>query len=151
MSMIDESRSRLALVTGATGYIGGRLVPELLAAGFRVRVLVRRPELLRDRPWVEDVDVAPGDAADEAALAAALAGVDVAYYLLHSLVEGDGFDRIEQEMAKGFGRQAKLARRWKDRVPGRVGTPSRHAVSPPGVSTASGRDPSWLWRSDRRA
>jgi len=105
----DMRVKRLALVTGATGYIGGRLVPELLAAGFRVRVLARKPRQLRDRPWANDVEVTEGDAADEQRLAAALEGVDVAYYLLHSLVEGEGFDQVEQDMAFGFGRQANLA------------------------------------------
>lgn len=104
------TKTRLALVTGASGYIGGRLVPELLAAGFQVRVLSRRPSQLRDRPWVDRVQVAEGDAADGAALAKALSDVDVAYYLLHSLVEGAGFEQVEEQMASGFGREAARAR-----------------------------------------
>jgi len=54
----------LALVTGATGYIGGRLVPELLAAGIRVRMMARHPRHLADRPWRDRVEVVQGDAAD---------------------------------------------------------------------------------------
>lgn len=107
--MTNSAEPRLILVTGATGYIGGRLVPELLEAGYRVRVLARRPEQLRDRPWASQVELAAGDANDEAALGSALAEVDVAYYLLHSLVEGSGFDTIEEQMADGFGRQARKA------------------------------------------
>lgn len=52
-----SSDSALCLVTGATGYIGGRLVPELLSAGHRVRVMARHPEGLADRPWADDVEM----------------------------------------------------------------------------------------------
>jgi uncharacterized protein YbjT (DUF2867 family) len=77
--------SPLALVSGATGYIGGRLVPQLLAAGFRVRVVARRPRNPADRPWFDQVDIVQGDAADTDSLAQALSGVNVAYSLIHSL------------------------------------------------------------------
>ena len=53
--------SSLVLVTGATGYIGGRLVPELLDAGYRVRVLARTPAKLSGEPWLADVEVQLGD------------------------------------------------------------------------------------------
>ena len=79
------ANSQLCLVTGPTGYIGGRLVPALLAAGKRVRVFARHPERLRDMPWVGDVEIIAGDANDPIAVANALDGVDVACYLLHSL------------------------------------------------------------------
>ncbi len=65
---------RTCLVTGATGYIGGRLVPELLAAGHRVRVMTRSPERLRDHPWAGQVEIVRGDAADADQVAAACAG-----------------------------------------------------------------------------
>lgn len=97
---------RLALVTGASGYIGGRLVPELLDSGFSVRVLARDPTRLVGRPWYGQVAVVAGDAADVDALSRALADVDVAYYLLHSLVEGAGFEHAEEAMAEAFGRVA---------------------------------------------
>ena len=58
--------SPLCLVTGATGYIGGRLVPELLAAGCRVRVLARHPDRLRDHPWTDDVEIVQADVSDPA-------------------------------------------------------------------------------------
>ncbi len=97
----------LCLVTGATGYIGGRLVPELLAAGHEVRVLARHPERLVDRTWVNDVQVVSGDAGDPDAVRAALKGVDVAYYLMHSLMAGDGFHDVEVLLARIFGTTAR--------------------------------------------
>src|SRR4051812_16744883 len=89
----DAMTDRLALVTGATGYIGGRLVPELLAAGFRVRCLARSPGKLRDRPWFEDVELVAGDAGSVDDVTKAGDGVDVAYYLVHSLGGGPDFGR----------------------------------------------------------
>jgi len=100
------SEGALCLVTGATGYIGGRLVPELLAAGMRVRVLARHPERLRDTPWFDEVEIVRGDATSEADDRRALAGVDVAYFLLHSLDTGPGFARAETQMASTFGAAA---------------------------------------------
>lgn len=102
-----EHHAKLALVTGATGYIGGRLVPELLEAGYRVRVLARHPERLRDTTWHDQVDISEGDAGDPMALREAMAGVDVAYYLLHSLQLGPGFAEVERNMAKLFGVTAR--------------------------------------------
>jgi uncharacterized protein YbjT (DUF2867 family) len=104
-----ENHQRRALVTGATGYIGGRLVPELLAAGFTVRVLARSPDRLRDHPWADRIEVVAGDATDPAAVARAMADVDVAYYLLHSLVEGEGFEGTEASMATLFAESARGA------------------------------------------
>jgi uncharacterized protein YbjT (DUF2867 family) len=98
----------LCLVTGASGYIGGRLVPELLEAGHRVRVLARRPETLRDHPWIGDVEVVRGDASDAASLGPAMAGVDVAYYLIHALGTR-GFERTDRETARTFGDAAREA------------------------------------------
>jgi uncharacterized protein YbjT (DUF2867 family) len=91
------------LVTGATGYIGGRLVPELLAAGYDVRVLARRPERLDERPWRTRIEVAEGDASDPATLARALDGIDVAYYLIHSLGTGRRFEERDRRTALAFG------------------------------------------------
>jgi uncharacterized protein YbjT (DUF2867 family) len=81
-----DSGRPLILVTGATGYIGGRLVPRLLAAGHRVRCLSRNPDRLAGRPW-PGVELVKGDVSDEASLAAALEGVAQAYYLVHAMGE----------------------------------------------------------------
>jgi uncharacterized protein YbjT (DUF2867 family) len=102
--------SRLALVTGATGYIGGRLVPELLAAGFRVRVMARRPRNLADRPWHDQVEIVQGDAADTRSLSQALSGVDVAYYLIHSLGTGADFEALDRRHARSFASVARACR-----------------------------------------
>lgn len=82
-SLMEPDRP-LILVTGATGYIGGRLVPRLLAAGHKVRCLARNPDRLADRPWPA-VQVVQGDVSDPASLAAALQGVAQAYYLVHAM------------------------------------------------------------------
>jgi uncharacterized protein YbjT (DUF2867 family) len=95
------------LVTGATGYVGGRLVPRLLEAGYTVRVLARDPHRLQGRPWLEQVEVAQGDVLDLATLDAALTGVDVAYYLVHSMFGGRDFTRRDVTAARGFGQAAK--------------------------------------------
>jgi uncharacterized protein YbjT (DUF2867 family) len=90
------------LVTGATGYIGGRLVPLLLEAGHEVRCLSRDPGRLDGLPWRERVEVARGDVLDPASLAAPLDGCDAAYYLVHAMAEGAGFDERDRVGAAGF-------------------------------------------------
>ncbi len=112
---------RLCLVTGATGYVGGRLVPELLAAGYRVRVLARHPDRLRDLPWAQQVEVAVGDAADPRAIGTALAGVEVAYYLIHAIGTGPDFHDTEAEVARTFAVAAREAGVRAHRVPRRAG------------------------------
>ena len=104
-----DGAGRLALVTGVTGYIGGRLVPELLASGWRVRALARHPRRLRDRPWFDAIEVVSGDAADPESLRSALSGVDVAYYLIHSLGTGPRFESTDRHTALEFGRAAREA------------------------------------------
>ncbi len=96
----------LVLVTGATGYVGGRLVPRLLERGYRVRCLVRDPNRLRDRRWAGDVDVVAGDALDYKTLHVALADVDIAYYLIHSLASDEDFASTDRAAAHNFGRAA---------------------------------------------
>ena len=97
------------LVTGATGYIGGRLVPRLLAKGHRVRVLVRSRERVLSRPWAGQVEVAVGDALDPESLPEALEGVESAYYLIHSLSMGPGFRELDMQAARTFGDAAGKA------------------------------------------
>ncbi|MFI5804082.1 SDR family oxidoreductase [Streptomyces sp. NPDC051561] len=97
------------LVTGASGYIGGRLVPELLAAGHQVRCLARTPAKLRDFPWAGEVEIVRGDVTDPESTGEALAGIDVAYYLVHALGTGKNFERTDREAARTFGEQAHRA------------------------------------------
>ena len=98
-----ESHQRRALVTGATGYIGSRLVPRLLEEGWTVRVLTRDRGKVADRRWVDDVEIVEGDATVKLTLAEALADVDVAYYLLHSMDGKPGFAERDRDMARLFG------------------------------------------------
>ncbi|MCC5037112.1 SDR family oxidoreductase [Streptomyces sp. WAC 00631] len=97
------------LVTGATGYIGGRLVPELLAAGFAVRCLARTPGKLRDHPWAGRVETVRGDVTDAESVRAAMSGVDVAYYLVHALGAGSGFEETDRRAARIFTEEAHRA------------------------------------------
>ncbi|QDO89996.1 NAD-dependent epimerase/dehydratase family protein [Ornithinimicrobium ciconiae] len=97
--------NRTALVTGASGYVGGLLVPRLLQAGYAVRVLTRSAHL--DTPWARQVDVCQGDASDPDDVRRALRGVDVAYYLIHSMDGAGDFARRDREMALGFARAAR--------------------------------------------
>ncbi|WP_019435947.1 SDR family oxidoreductase [Streptomyces sp. AA0539] len=97
------------LVTGASGYIGGRLVPELLAAGHRVRCLARTPAKLRDHPWAGEVETVRGDVTDAASVAEALRGIDVAYYLVHALGTGSGFEETDRRAAETFAEGARAA------------------------------------------
>ena len=89
--------------------MGGRLVPELLAAGFEVRVLARHPERLRDLPWHDSVQVYQGDAFSADDMARALDGIEVAYYLMHSIGAGEDFGDAEQRMATVFAEAARSA------------------------------------------
>jgi len=96
------------LVTGASGYIGGRLVPALLDDGHDVVCLARSVDRLRDAPWRGRVDVMKGDVLDGASLRTAMAGVEVAYYLVHALTQRDFEDR-DRQAAETFAVAAKDA------------------------------------------
>lgn len=104
-----SSKSELVLVTGATGYIGGRLVPELLAAGYRVRVMARQTRHLTNREWFNQVEIIHGDASSPESLIPALAGVGVAYYLIHSLGAGATFESLDRIDAHNFAEAAYAA------------------------------------------
>jgi uncharacterized protein YbjT (DUF2867 family) len=101
------------LVTGATGYIGGRLVGRLLTAGYQVRTVVRDPSRLQGRPWTDCVEVVQGDVLNGDTLPAAMEGVDAAYYLIHSMRDGADFHYRDLLAAHNFGvaaREAELQR-----------------------------------------
>jgi uncharacterized protein YbjT (DUF2867 family) len=97
----------MILVTGASGYIGGRLIPRLLAKQLRVRVLARDLEKLRARSWVQSVEAAQGNALQPGSLIRALDGAQIAYYLIHSMAGGNHFDEDDLEAARCFGSAAK--------------------------------------------
>jgi uncharacterized protein YbjT (DUF2867 family) len=89
------------LVTGATGYIGGRLIPQLLESGYTVRVMVREASRIAGRSWHSKVEVAVGDVLDRDSLVRALDGVDQAYYLIHSMMTA-GFEDLDRRGAENF-------------------------------------------------
>jgi uncharacterized protein YbjT (DUF2867 family) len=86
------------VVFGATGYIGGRLVPELVRAGHTVRAVARDPAKLAEVPWRDQVEIVTGDVTDPASVAAAVAGQEVVYYLVHSLHQR-GFVQLDRTAA----------------------------------------------------
>ncbi|MDQ3714549.1 MAG: NAD(P)H-binding protein, partial [Actinomycetota bacterium] len=99
----------VALVTGASGYVGGRLVPALLASGWSVRAMVRKASRLRDYPWAADVTVVEGDVLDVDSLAPALDGADVVYYLVHAIGSGADFEATDRRAAENFATAARAA------------------------------------------
>jgi uncharacterized protein YbjT (DUF2867 family) len=96
------------LVTGATGYIGGRLVPALEAEGVRLRCLARRPAALESRVSPQ-TEVVAGDLFDPASLDRALAGIDVAFYLVHSMGAHGDYREKDRVAARHFGEAARRA------------------------------------------
>jgi len=97
----------LILLTGATGYVGGRLLPALEAAGHAVRCVTRRPAVLRHGH--PGRDVVPGDVLDRSSLDAAMRGVDVAYYMVHSMGADGSFEDADRQGAMNFAAAAKAA------------------------------------------
>ena len=94
------------LLTGATGYVGGRLLKALEGAGYRVRCLARRPEFLRARVG-PSTEVVQGDVLDANSLAPALAGIEAAYYLVHSMGSAGSFEEQDRIAASNFGKAAR--------------------------------------------
>lgn len=98
----------LILLTGASGYVGGRLLEALEGAGARLRCMTRRPEELGGRV-AAGTEVVPGDVLDPDSLDRALAGVDVAYYLVHSMASGTGYHDADRRGASAFAGAARRA------------------------------------------
>ena len=107
---IIENRfdSRLILLTGATGYVGGRLLQMLEQRGFRIRCMARRPEILAARV-APSTQVVKGDVLDHNSLQNALKGVSVAYYLVHSMSSEGSFEEKDRKAAHNFGKIARAA------------------------------------------
>ncbi|WP_062292394.1 SDR family oxidoreductase [Demequina phytophila] len=105
-----DGSAPLVLVLGATGYIGGRLVPRLLAGGYRVRALTRSAARLTGLPWADGIEVIEGDAADPAAMDRAMAGVDLVYYLIHSMHSGRDYGRLDRAIALTVAKAASVHR-----------------------------------------
>lgn len=107
--MTQAHSLRNILVTGGTGYIGGRLVPRLLEAGYQVRTFVRDAGRLAGRPWADQVDIIEGNVLEPADLPPAMAGIDAAYYLIHNMTERRGYREQELKAARNFAAAAKNA------------------------------------------
>jgi uncharacterized protein YbjT (DUF2867 family) len=106
---MNSSAVQSVVVTGATGYIGGRLVPRLIAEGYEVRVIARDPSRLEGRDWHDQVVIYQADALKPETLNAALEGASVAYYLIHSMMSGSDFHHRDMTAAHGFSLEAKKA------------------------------------------
>ncbi|NBU57912.1 MAG: NAD-dependent epimerase/dehydratase family protein, partial [Actinobacteria bacterium] len=104
-----QNQERLYLVTGASGYVGGRLVRDLVTEGKKVRLFVRDPKKILDQPWATSVEVVKGTATSREDLDRALVGVHTAYYLLHSINVATDFEDVEAQMAKGFAEASEAA------------------------------------------
>ena len=116
------------LLTGGTGYIGGRLLPLLEQHGLRVRCVCRQPERLRSRV-ASTTDVVEGDVLASHSLAAAMQGVHTAYYLIHSLGTRQDFERDDRQAAANFATAARTAGVRRIIYLGGLGNPE-HALSP---------------------
>ena len=106
---MSDVESRRSLVTGATGYIGGHLAAQLVERGENVRAMARTPEKLDDAPWRDEVEVVRGDLSDPESLVAAFDGVDVVYYLVHSMGSSKDFVSEEERSAHNVAAAAEKA------------------------------------------
>jgi uncharacterized protein YbjT (DUF2867 family) len=101
VSTVMQRDERRVLVTGATGYVGGRLLSRLERTGYHIRCMARQPERLRARAR-EETELVGGDVLDPVSLSAALEGVDMAYYLIHSMGTKRDFEQEDREAAENF-------------------------------------------------
>ena len=96
-------------VVGATGYVGGRLVPALLASGYQVRCIARTPSRLDSVQWRSEVEVVGADVLDELSLDAAFRGLDAVNYLVHAMGHADDFEQTDRLGAEHTRRAAERA------------------------------------------
>jgi uncharacterized protein YbjT (DUF2867 family)/uncharacterized protein YndB with AHSA1/START domain len=105
----EAMSGRAIAVIGATGYVGGRLVPELLAAGHRIRCLARKPDRLDGVEWRDRVEVIQADVLDRESLDAAFDGIDAVYYLVHAMGHSGDFERTDRVGADNTRQAAEKA------------------------------------------
>src|ERR1700730_10162445 len=108
MGSSASAHGPLVLLTGATGYIGGRLLKALERAGTRVRCLARRPKFLEPRV-APGTEVVKGDCLDPSSLLPALAGVHTAFYLVHSMGSTGKFEEEDRRAARNFATSSRQA------------------------------------------
>jgi uncharacterized protein YbjT (DUF2867 family) len=123
--MSDSKDKRRILLTGASGYIGGRLLRRLLQAGYPVRCLTRRPDELRTRV-PEGVEVVGGDVLDRESLERASQDVWAAFYFVHSMGTRSDFEKEDREGALNFGAAARTAGLERIVYLGGLGEPDEH-------------------------
>jgi uncharacterized protein YbjT (DUF2867 family) len=112
------------LVTGATGYIGGHMIPRLLEEGYQVRAFVRNPQKLEKYDWRKKIQIAVGDVFSSETLESAMADVDAAYYFIHSMTGGADFAEKDIAAARNFGEAARNAGVKRIIYLGGLGNPS---------------------------
>jgi uncharacterized protein YbjT (DUF2867 family) len=103
---MTNSEQKRILVAGASGYVGGRLVPKLRERSYFVRCLARNPDKIKARNWA-GVDIVEGDVLKPETLKASLQGIDIAYYLIHSMGTKQNFESLDVQAARNFGQAAK--------------------------------------------
>lgn len=107
--IVSDKKKYQILITGATGYIGGRLTPRLLEKGHEITLLVRNAQDLKGRKWLSKVKLVEGNLENEKDVRRAFENIDVAYYLVHSMSDGVDFSERERSIAQGFAKAAENA------------------------------------------
>ncbi len=95
------------LVTGATGYIGGRIIPILLMKNYNVKILVRNKKRIENKRWYKDVQIHEGDILKKQTINGLFKNIDIAYYFIHSMAKSDDFDKNDIKAANIFTTAAK--------------------------------------------